>query len=71
MGEPMFTRALLGTLVKHKQGRILTRMAGPVDNGMISTPGTRGLHGLPAEMLKVAHRIIESGAMIGKLVDKY
>ena len=50
-----------------RQGAILSRMARMVDDGIVSSTETQSLHGLSAETLKNAHRIIETGAMIGKL----
>lgn len=71
MWELMFTRAMFNTPDMHRQGQILSRMARLVDDGVIATTETKLLHGLSAKTLKEAHRIIESGAMIGKLVVKY
>ncbi|QDG76181.1 zinc-binding alcohol dehydrogenase family protein [Labrenzia sp. PHM005] len=71
MWELMFTRSLYGTPDMSRQGLILTRMARLVEDGVISTLETRVLNGLSAATLSEAHRIIEKGAMIGKLVVKY
>ncbi|PSL17827.1 zinc-binding alcohol dehydrogenase family protein [Shimia abyssi] len=71
MWELMFTRSLFGTPDMAKQGQILNRMARLVDDGVISTTETRVLHGLSAQTLKNAHEIIETGAMVGKLVVDY
>lgn len=71
MWELMFTRSLFATPDMQQQGSILARMARLVDDGVISTTETQVLHGLSADTLKKAHRIIESGAMTGKLVIKY
>ena len=67
MWELMFTRSMFGTQDMARQGAILSRMARMVDDGIISSTETKSLHGLSAETLKNAHRIIETGAMIGKL----
>ncbi len=69
--ELMFTRSLFQTPDMHKQGRILARMARLVDDGIIKTTETKVLHGLSAGTLKEAHRLIETGAMIGKLVVRF
>jgi NADPH2:quinone reductase len=69
--ELMFTRSLFQTPDISKQGQILARMASLVDDGIVQTTETRVLNGLSAETLKEAHRIIETGAMIGKLVVKF
>lgn len=71
MWELMFTRSLFGTPDMDRQGQILSRMARLVEDGVISTLETRVLNGLSAATLKEAHRIIEKGATIGKLVVKY
>ncbi|MEP2534249.1 zinc-binding alcohol dehydrogenase family protein [Shimia sp.] len=71
MWELMFTRSLFGTSDMAQQGAILARMARLVDDGIISTTETKTLHGLSAETLKESHRIIETGAMIGKMVIAY
>ena len=69
--ELMFTRSLFGTEDMARQGAILARMARMVDDGIIQTTETRTLNGLSAKTLKEAHKTVESGAMIGKLVVAY
>lgn len=69
--ELMFTRSLFQTSDMYRQGQILARMAALVDDGIVRTTETEVLNGLSAETLKEAHRIIETGSMIGKLVVKY
>lgn len=71
MWELMFTRSLFGTPDMGRQGQILARMARLVDDGTVTTTQTRVLEGLSAETLKKAHRLIESGATIGKIVVKF
>ena len=71
MWELMFTRSLFGTPDMARQGQILARMARLVDDGIVRTTETRTLTGLSAKTLKEAHRIIEGGDMIGKLVVAY
>lgn len=71
MWELMFTRSLFGTADMAQQGAILARMARLVDDGIIVTTETKTLQGLSADTLKEAHRIIETGAMIGKLTVAY
>ena len=68
MWELMFTRSLFGTSDMAEQGQILARMARMVDDGIVATTETKVLHGLSAGTLKDAHRVIETGTMIGKLV---
>jgi len=69
--ELMFTRALFQTKDMHKQGQVLSRMSRLVDDEIIKTTQTKVLEGLSAETLKHAHKIIETGTMIGKFVVKY
>lgn len=71
MWELMFTRSLFGTPDMPRQGEILGRVARLVEDGTIRTTDRKTLHGLSAETLKAAHRIIESGQMIGKLVVEF
>lgn len=71
MWELMFTRSLFGTPDMSEQGQILARMARLVDDGIVRTTETKTLHGLSATTLKSAHKIIETGQMIGKLVVAY
>jgi len=69
--ELMFTRSLFQTPDMFRQGQILARMASLVDDGIVQTTETQVLNGLSADTLKKAHKIIETGAMVGKLVVKY
>ena len=71
MWELMFTRSMFATTDMARQGQILARMAALVDDGVVSTTETRILDGLGASILREAHKIIETGSMIGKLVVKY
>jgi len=71
MWELMFTRSLFGTPDMDRQGAILARVARLVDDGIVTTTQTKILEGLSASTLKEAHRIIETGATIGKIVVKY
>ena len=71
MWELMFTRSMFETDDMAQQGEILSRMARMVDDGVITTTETKTLNGLSAETLKEAHRIIETGSMIGKLTVAY
>ena len=69
--ELMFTRSMFQTPDMRKQGQILTRVAALVDDGIVKTTETKVLSGLSADTLKEAHKIVETGSMIGKLVIKY
>lgn len=65
--EFMFTRALFGQGMEH-QGAILTEVAALVDQGILQTTVGEGLGTINATNLKAAHRRLESGKTIGKLV---
>lgn len=71
MWELMFTRSMFSTPDMAQQGAILARMADLVDDGIVTTTETQILHGFSADTLKEAHKIVETGAMIGKLVIKF
>ena len=71
MWELMFTRSMFQTPDMARQGQILSRIARLVDDAVVTTTESRVLSGLSAETLKEAHRLIETGATIGKLVVKY
>jgi NADPH:quinone reductase-like Zn-dependent oxidoreductase len=64
----MFTRSLFQTADMEEQGKLLSKVAGLVDQGMIRTTMTERLSPINAENLKQAHAQIEKGTMIGKLV---
>lgn len=69
--ELMFTRALFQTEDMAEQNKILTRLAVLVDAGTIRTTLQETLSGFSADVLKEAHRRIETGSAIGKLVVEY
>jgi zinc-binding alcohol dehydrogenase family protein len=71
MWELMFTRSLFKTSDMVEQGKILARVAAMIDDGQLVTTETQVLNGLSADVVKQAHRIIETGTMIGKLVIKF
>ena len=66
--EFMFTRSLFNTPDMVRQHELLTAVARLVDLGKISTTLTRTLPTLTTETLAEAHRIVEAGDMVGKLV---
>ncbi|ASF39089.1 zinc-binding alcohol dehydrogenase family protein [Halobacillus halophilus] len=66
--EFMFTRPLFETEDMQEQQQILTRIAEKIDNNSVRTTLTETLTGLNAEQLREAHRKVESGKMIGKVV---
>ncbi|WP_227013336.1 zinc-binding dehydrogenase [Pseudonocardia sp. EC080619-01] len=65
--ELMFTRPLSepGSTV---QREILDEVARLVDAGELRTTETRRLQGLTAESVREAHRLVESGRTVGKIV---
>ena len=66
--EFMFTRAMFGTPDIARQHEILTRAADLVDRGELHTTVSESLSPINATNLREAHRRLESGATIGKLV---
>ncbi|HAB06358.1 MAG TPA: zinc-binding alcohol dehydrogenase family protein, partial [Alcanivorax sp.] len=65
--EFMFTRALFGVDME-RQGGILRATARLVEEGVLQTTLSESLGPINAANLKEAHRRIESGKTIGKLV---
>jgi NADPH:quinone reductase-like Zn-dependent oxidoreductase len=68
--ELMFTRPLLlpGDDYQH---RLLEKASELVDTGVLRPTATVVLDGLQAATLREAHRMVESQAMIGKVVVDY
>ena len=66
--EFMFTRAMFGTPDIARQHEILTRAADLIDRGELRTTLTDTLRPINATNLREAHRRLESGTTIGKLV---
>ena len=66
--ELMFTRSLFQTADMAEQGSILARLATMVDDGVVQSTLTETLRGLAASTFLEAHRTLERGQMIGKLV---
>jgi NADPH:quinone reductase-like Zn-dependent oxidoreductase len=66
--ELMFTRALFGTADMDEQGRILQTVARLVDEGELQSTMTTHLGRIEAANLREAHRRLESGHTIGKIV---
>jgi alcohol dehydrogenase len=65
--EFMFTRAMFATDMQH-QGDILSRLSELVDQDTVQTTVSEGLGTINAANLKEAHRRLESGNTVGKLV---
>ncbi|WP_435656686.1 zinc-binding alcohol dehydrogenase family protein [Brucella pituitosa] len=66
--EMVFTRPLFDTADLIGQHRILNEVASLVDAGVLRTTMTRCLSPFSAENLSEGHRLVESGAGIGKVV---
>ncbi|MFH0261027.1 zinc-binding alcohol dehydrogenase family protein [Vibrio barjaei] len=69
--ELMFTRSIYKTQDMYKQGDILKQVANLIDSGRIQSTLTKEINGFNAESLKQGHRLMESGAMIGKLAINF
>ena len=66
--EFMFTRSMFGTPDMIEQHKLLTEIARLVDDGVIRTTLGRDLGKINAVNLREAHRLLEEGRSIGKLV---
>jgi NADPH2:quinone reductase len=66
--ESMFTRSREGTADLAEQGRILARVAALVDAGELRGIARETLSPIDAATLREAHRRVESGRGVGKLV---
>ena len=66
--ELMFTRALAGGDGQLSQHRLLERLAELVDAGTIRSTATTELQPINARRLREAHRLVESGRTLGKVV---
>lgn len=66
--EYMFTRPRFDTPDKHRQGEILDAVATMVEDGQVLTTRHEVLGEINADNLRAAHRALEGGRVIGKLV---
>ena len=66
--ELMFARSLHRAPDIAEQHRILERVAQLVDEGRVRTTRTTTLRPIDAEQLREAHRLVETGSTIGKVV---
>lgn len=66
--EFMFTRSMFGTPDIRAQGELLDEVSRLVDAGTLRTTLGRRLGTIDAATLMEAHRLLESGTVIGKLV---
>ena len=64
----MFTRSTFETPDMQAQHDLLEDVAGMVDSGVLAATGRESLGRICAENLRQAHRRIEAGHTIGKLV---
>ena len=66
--ELMFTRSLYQTSDMQAQHKLLNELASLVDQGVIRTTAKQHLGKINAANLLEAHRLLESGTAIGKIV---
>ncbi len=69
--ELMYTRSMYQTEDMEQQHHILNELAKLLDNGTLKTTLNQTLKGFTVENLKEAHRLLESGKTIGKVVIEY
>ncbi|RNI30441.1 zinc-binding alcohol dehydrogenase family protein [Rufibacter latericius] len=69
--ELMFTRSMYQTEDMVQQHHILNKIAQLLDEGLLQPTLHMTMEGLTAENLKEAHRLLESGKAIGKVVMKF
>ena len=69
--ELMYTRSMYQTDDMEAQHHILNKLAELFDNGTLKTTLNTTLKGFTATNLKEAHRLLESGKTIGKVVIEY
>jgi len=69
--ELMYTRSMYQTEDMEEQHHILNKMAVLLDNGTLQATLNTTLKGFTVENLKEAHRLLESGKTIGKVVIEY
>ncbi|MBA6399566.1 zinc-binding alcohol dehydrogenase family protein [Colwellia sp. BRX10-4] len=66
--EFMFTRSMFKTTDIDEQHRLLNKIADLIDQGYIQTTVVKNLGTINAKNLRAAHKILESGQSIGKIV---
>ena len=69
--ELMYTRSMYQTDDMEQQHHILNELAKLFDDGILKTTLNQTLKGFNVENLKEAHRLLESGKTIGKVVIEY
>jgi NADPH:quinone reductase len=65
--EFMYTRSMFQTADMIEQHNILNKLADLLDSGVIKSTLNTTLNGLTTENFKEAHRLLESGKIIGKI----
>jgi len=68
--ELMFTRSMFQTPDMIEQHNLLNRVAGWIDEGRIKSTASEVLSPINAENLRAAHKTLEAGRSIGKIVLK-
>jgi NADPH:quinone reductase len=66
--EFMFTRSMYQTEDMIKQHLLLNEISELIDNGIIKTTMNKKLSPINAESIRKAHKLVETGGMIGKIV---
>lgn len=66
--EFMFARSMFKAADMHEQGILLNRVSDLIDRGYIQTTVGKNLGTINAENLRAAHKTLESGTSIGKIV---
>ena len=69
--ELMFTRSIFQTEDMIKQHHILNKIAQLLDDGILKPTLNTTMEGLTTENMKEAHRFLESGKTIGKVVVRF
>jgi len=66
--EFMFTRSMFNTSDINKQHQLLNKVSDLIDQGYIQTTVGNNLGTINAKNLRIAHKMLESGKSIGKIV---
>ena len=66
--ELMFTRSMYSCEDMHEQNQILCELANLIDSKIIKTTMKNNLGAMNVETLRIAHKRLESGSTIGKIV---
>ena len=66
--EFMFARSMFNAADMNEQGKLLSRVADLIDQGYIQTTVGKNMGTINAQNLRAAHKELESGKSIGKIV---